>query len=232
MYRTFLSRFLDLIAPRQCAVCGCRLSVSEESVCGCCNMQLPRTDFALHPSDNTMTRLLWGEVAVERGAALFHYHPEADTAQLIHQAKYYFHPELCDEMGRMMARELLPTAFFNGIDLLVPIPLTMRRQRQRGYNQSEQLARGISHITHIPVETRAVKRRHFHGSQTHKDHTQRREDVREAFQLSRPDRITGRHLLLIDDVMTTGATVCACARELLKADGVRISVLTLGFTAR
>lgn len=227
---SFFSRIIDMIAPRQCAICGQRLTISEQAICGVCNMRLPRTDYFLSPHDNEVARLLWGQIPVEHCASWFHYAPGSEVAHMIHNAKYYQHPELCETLGELLATEVKDTGFFNGIDLLVPVPLTARRRRQRGYNQSECIARGIGNTTHLPVESRAVKRLFFGGSQTGKDRFQRRENVEEAFSLVRPDLIAGRHLLVIDDILTTGATVTSCARELLKTPDVKISVLTLGMT--
>ena len=227
---SFFSRLLDLIAPRSCAICGQRLSISEQSICATCNMGIPRTHFALTPYDNEMARLLWGQFPVERCAAFFRYIPASDMSELIHQAKYHNHPELCEEVGELMARELMATGFFEGIDLLVPVPLTKSRQRQRGYNQSEYIARGISHVTHTPVAHHAIERVAFSGSQTQKDRWQRRENVKNVFRLKQQQQVRGHHLLLVDDILTTGATVSSCAHELLKAQDVKISVLTLGFT--
>ena len=227
---SLLSRIVDIVSPRSCPVCGQRLTISEDPMCAVCSMRLPRTGFAEYPLDNEMVRLLWGIIKVERGAALFYYTPESDVARVVLAAKYGQNPQLCESLGRMMAEDMMQTGFFDGIDLLVPVPLSRGRKRHRGYNQSEMMACGISGVTHIPVERRAVHRRLFQDSQTTKSRRERRENVRNAFQLVAPERIAGRHLLLIDDVMTTGSTVCSCAAELLKAPDVKISVLTLGFT--
>ena len=132
-------------------------------------------------------------------------------------------------MGRMMARELQKSDFFEGIDAIVPIPLAKKRQRQRGYNQSEMLATGVSEITGLPIYNKVVKRTTFEGSQTNRGRWERNENVEKVFQLTDSEALHGKHILIIDDVVTTGATIIACAKELSKAEDVRFSILALGF---
>lgn len=224
------SRIIDFIAPRQCVVCGQRLTLSEEGLCGVCNMKLPRTGSAVSPTDNEIVRLLWGQTKVERGASLFYYNPTTDVARLIHAAKYNDRPDLCVTLGELLAKETKETGFFDGIDVLLPVPLTRWRQWKRGYNQSEMLAHGIANITHLPIEAKVLRRCRFDGSQTELSHQQRRENVTGVFKMTHPERISGRHILLIDDILTTGSTILACIRELQKAPDVKVSFLTLGYT--
>ena len=133
-------------------------------------------------------------------------------------------------MGRMVATELQRDGFFDGIDEIVPVPLTKERLRQRGYNQSEEIAKGINEITGLPINKDAVKRIVFKGSQTRRSRWDRQENVEYAFKLTHGEPIAGKHLLIVDDVVTTGATIIACAKELVKASNVKISVLSLGLT--
>ena len=177
-----------------------------------------------------MAKLFWGQIPVERAAALFHYESHAETANIIYQLKYKDHPEIGPLMGRMMAAELQKEEFFDGIDVIVPVPLTRERLRQRGYNQSEEIAKGVSEITGLPINKDVVKRTVFQGSQTRRSRWERQENVEYAFQLTHGEPIAGKHLLIVDDVVTTGATIIACAKELAKAGNVKISVLSLGLT--
>ena len=132
-------------------------------------------------------------------------------------------------MGRLMAKELQPSGFFDGIDGIVPIPLAKKRQRQRGYNQSLEIARGVSEITSLPIYNKVVRRIAFEGSQTNKGRWERNENVENVFELTDETAINGKHLLIVDDVVTTGATILACAKELCKAPNVKFSVLALGY---
>ena len=226
---SFWSRLLDLISPRLCVVCGQRLSITEETLCSKCNLHLPRTGFQHDPYENIMAKMFWGRIPVERATALYYYEPHAETANIIYELKYKNHPEIGVIIGRMMARELQLTDFFEGIDAIIPVPLAKKRQRQRGYNQSLEIAKGISDITRLPIYNKMVRRTVFEGSQTQKGRWERNENVEKVFQLTDGESIRGKHLLMVDDVVTTGATVVACATELAKAGSVKVSVLSIGF---
>jgi len=229
MKDSFWSRLVDLIAPRACVVCGGRLGIHEFFLCGSCNLQLPRTNYADNPYENDMARLFWGQLPVERCAALFFYQGGSGPSQILYELKYKNHPEIGEFFGRMIAEEWDETGFFEGIDLIVPVPLAKERQRQRGYNQSLHIARGIGSVTRLPIVTNAMSRKQFVESQTQKDRWQRNENVEGCFRLNDGSALKGRHVLLVDDVVTTGATICSCGREMLKAGDVRFSILTIGF---
>lgn len=227
---SFWRRLADLVAPRFCVACDRRLQAGEETLCTHCHLHLPRTGFQHDAHGNEMAKLFWGQVRIDRAAALFYYEPHAKAANIIYALKYRDRPEVGVQLGRQAARELLPSGFFDGIDGIVPVPLTARRQRERGYNQSREIARGISQATGLPVYDRALSRLTFRDSQTAKRRWERHENVEHAFGLRNAAAARGRHLLIVDDVVTTGATVTACARELHKAGGVTLSVLALGFS--
>ena len=226
----WITRILDFISPRLCVVCGQRLAPTERSLCGVCLFHLPRTDFHQKPLDNPMAQLFWRLAPIEKAAALFYYHPHSETAQLVYRLKYNNRPDIGEDMGRVMANELQATDFFSDIDVLLPVPLASKRLRQRGYNQSEQLAIGISDITHLPIVTKALRRKHFQQSQTTLNRWQRQENVEATFWLKDGSQLLDKHVLLIDDICTTGATLISCANTLKDIEGIRISVLTLGFT--
>lgn len=226
---SFWHRLLDLISPRLCVVCDSRLSAGEEVVCAKCHFHLPRTDFHHDPHDNEMARHFWHQIPVERATAFFYYEAHAATARILYAMKYGGHPEIGEAMGRMMATEIQSSGFFEGIDVIIPVPLTVKRQRQRGYNQSMEIARGISAVTGIPVDNEVMSRIVFAESQTHKDRWARNDNVIGVFRCNAPTTVSGRHVLLIDDVVTTGATLISCAQELMKASDIRLSILTLGY---
>lgn len=226
---SFWHRLLDLISPRLCVVCGHRLTVTEDVICAKCNFHLPRTDFHRDAYENEMAKIFWGRIPIERAAAFFYYEPHAEVANIIYDLKYRNHPEIGTVIGRMMAKELQLYGFFDGINEIIAVPLAKKRLRQRGYNQSGEIARGVSEVTGLPICKKAVRRSVFEGSQTSKDRWERNENVERVFELIDAETIKGKHLLLIDDVVTTGATIIACVTQLMKAGGVRISVLSLGF---
>ena len=210
-------------------MCGKRLAVSEEVICGQCNLFLPRTGYASSAYDNDLARLFWGRIPIERAASFFFYKPHSDTSRLIYRLKYGGHAEIGEQLGQMIAEEFATEGIFEGITTLLPVPLTTQRQRQRGYNQSEELARGISSETGLPVLEKVLERISFHGSQTQKGRWERNENVEKAFRLIDSSALNNQHILLVDDVITSGATLVAAAKELLKATNVKISVFSLGF---
>ena len=224
------TRFLDFISPRQCVVCGERLSPTERSLCSVCVLHLPRTTYQFTPDDNPMAQLFWHLTPVERAAALFFYEPHSEMARLVYDMKYHDRPDIGEDMGRLMANEMQFARYFDGIDVLLPVPLSRKRMRQRGYNQSEQLAIGISDITHLPIVTKALRRKHFVKSQTQLSRHERQENVDDMFELRDGSLLQDKHVLLVDDICTTGATLIACVEVLKAIPGIHLSVLTLGFT--
>ncbi|MCI2087411.1 MAG: ComF family protein [Prevotella sp.] len=227
---SLLERILSLIAPRTCAICGGRLAPGEDMICSSCNYSLPRTYQWQHPYDNEMAKTFWGKIPVERAAAWIYHHGGSQEARMIYALKYQGHREFGEFMGKMVAEEIAPSHFFEGIDAIVPIPLARKRLRQRGYNQSDEIARGISESTGIPVWDKIITRSRFITSQTEKDRWERADNVEGLFQAHHPGQIRGCHLLLTDDICTTGATLTACARALQKAGGKEFSILTLGYS--
>lgn len=224
------TRILDFISPRLCDVCGRRLSPTERSLCSVCLLHLPRTTYQFTPEDNPMAQLFWHLIPIERAAALIFYEPHSEIAQLVYAMKYRNRPDIGEDMGRLMANEMQIAHFFDGIDMLLPVPLSRKRLKQRGYNQSEELARGISDVLHLPIVTNAVRRKHFIQSQTQLNRYERQENVMDMFELHDDRQLKGHHVLLIDDICTTGSTLMACAETLRHIEGIQLSILTLGFT--
>lgn len=162
---------------------------------------------------------------------MFEFHPRGLQAHMIYKMKYQGRSDIAVNMGRHAAKALLPAGFFEDVDVIVPIPITRMRRFQRGYNQSEMLARGISEITAIPIDTTSVVRHRFLRSQTRLSLEQRQKNVAQAFRLVSSAALTGKHVLVVDDIFTTGATLGACLREISQnTNGVRLSILTLGLT--
>ena len=230
MKTSFWTKLFDLVSPRFCCVCGQRMAATEQVLCTTCLLHLPRTNFCKTPLDNPMARLFWGLVPVEKAAAWFYYEAKSEVGTLIHDMKYPTRPDVGVTLGRLMAAELQLYDFFEGIDALVPVPLTRRRKWQRGYNQSYEIARGISQLTGLPIYNKVIARRQFAKSQTRMGLWQRRVNVEHAFTLRDAKDLEGLHLLVVDDIVTTGSTVMACMKALQKAGNVKLSVLSLGFS--
>lgn len=225
-FKTWFSSFLHLFFSRRCAVCGTPLQEGEEALCLQCNMNLPRTGYHLR-ADNPVERMFWGKFPLERATSYFFYRKGSDFRQIVHRLKYGGCKDLGETMGRFMAAELAASGFFRGIDVVVPVPLHPRKQRMRGYNQSEYIAKGIAAVAGIPLDASAVVREKHTETQTRKSAYERWENVEGVFRLCRPERFAGKHILLVDDVLTTGATTAACADAFREVEGVRFSVLTL-----
>lgn len=226
LIKDWLYSFISLLFPRCCVVCGRSLAKGEECICAMCNINLPRTNYHLQ-KDNQVEQLFWGKIPLERATSFFFYRKGSDFRQILHQLKYGGQKEIGAIMGRYMASELTVSGFFEGIDVIIPVPLHKRKQRIRGYNQSEWIARGISAVTGICIDTEVIVRRKHTDTQTRKSTFERWENVDGIFELHHAESLKGKHLLVVDDVLTTGATTVACASRLMEIEGVRISVLTL-----
>lgn len=166
-----------------------------------------------------------------KAVSFFYYVGEANI-KLIYDTKYHGMPDVGRYLAKAYSQELLPSGFFDDIDLIIPVPLHWKRRLKRGYNQSFHIAKGVSDVVHIPICTNALKRQKNNRSQTTHSRHERQENVKDIFCLKRPELIEGKHILLVDDVITTGATIIACGKELMKAKGVRVSVLTLALAGR
>lgn len=228
-----ITRLLDFLFPRICPICGGRLSLTEEHLCLECLMSLPRTTYSQSPDDNDVKNLFELQIPIVRAGAFMRYMPGKDSARLVGKLKYSTGKKLARFMGRMVAEEYSTARqdFFGGIDVIVPMPLSASRLRERGYNQAEEMAKGISDVTGIAVDTASTRRKHFKVSQTSLTRMEREENVKGAFECVLPERLNGKHILLLDDVITTGSTVLALADSILaKAKGVSFSVLSIGIT--
>ena len=224
--KTWFLSFIQLFFPRQCAVCGIPLQEGEEGICMKCNIDMPRTNYHTR-KDNPVERIFWGKMPLEHATAYFFYHKGSDFRRILHQLKYGGRKDLGVTMGRFIAAELAVSGFFRDIDVIIPIPLHPRKQKLRGFNQSECVARGVAAVTGIAIDTTSVVRCKYTDTQTRKSAYERWENVDGIFRLQCPERFSGKHILIIDDVLTTGATITACADAFCGVEGLRISVLTL-----
>ena len=220
---------LSLIYPRLCEVCGDRLVEGEEHLCLQCRCDMPLCNYTSY-TDNEMHQRLTGHTPVERAASLFYYYRDSPYTRLIQAAKYENRPQVAQWLDEGFARRLKADGFFDGIDMLVSVPLHRSKQRRRGYNQTHYIARGITAVTGITMSD-ALEAVAGHSSQTRLGAYERWLNARENFGVSRPEAIGSKHILLIDDVLTTGATLLACIEAIHSAaPGARISVLTLAVT--
>lgn len=189
-------------------------------------MSWPRPTYT-DVADNMIARRFWGVFPVTAAASAFLYAPGGIMSPVIRKIKYLSQKNLCQYLGEIMALEPQSAAVLEGVDALIPVPLTPQRMRQRGYNQSAELCVGISRLTHLPVIEGVLQRKSFSSSQTQKSGNERAENVRGAFYLSDKQLLAGKHVVLVDDIMTTGATILECLMALRNVPDIKISILTL-----
>ena len=226
LYRQTVRDLAEMAFPRYCVICGDRLTRGNLSVyCFRCLEELPLTRFG-GKHDNPLS-LRFGTLGpnFKEATASIYYDSESDYRKQVLLFKYFDRPELAVNVGKGMAWEVDGSGFFDTVDALVPIPLTEKRRQWRGYNQSEMLARGISLCTGVPVVTDAIVRKTFRQSQTKLNEEQRRENVKDVFEVARPELIKGKHIVIVDDVITYGFTVINCAVKALAVEGVRVSIM-------
>ncbi|MGE0636781.1 MAG: ComF family protein [Bacteroidia bacterium] len=216
---------IGLIYPKICMACDRPLLKQEESLCTFCIYGLPKTGFHTE-SDNPVSRLFWGKSEIEGAASYFHFEKGGHVQQLIHKFKYKGFKEIGIEVGKHYGAELKNFTPYNTADIIVPVPLHKSKQRKRGYNQSEFFARGLSQTMNIPTDFSSVYRAKATDTQTRKSRFERFENVESIFQLKENHPLSGKHILLVDDVVTTGSTLEACC-ETLKAAGNKVSVVTM-----
>lgn len=225
----WIKSFFRVILPQHCAVCGALLTIDESCICVSCFARLPFTHLK-GKHGNWLERYCWGQIPICRASAYLKYLPLTDSRLPFIALKYKGDFELARYFGKVMATELVNTDFFDGIDYIVPIPLAKDRLRRRGYNQSSEIAKGVSLISGIPVREDLVSRIVSNESQTHFTPLQRRENVKHIFRYIGPDLAPNTHLLLIDDIFTTGSTLFSCAEQFCHIPSVRISILVLGIS--
>lgn len=220
----------SLFFPKYCLGCGEPLTREEENLCTFCLFHLPRTFFHQDPT-NAAARVFWGRVRLESAVSFLFFHKGGNVQELLHQLKYQGRKEIGRYLGRLYALELSDSRLLSQVDLIIPVPLHPRKLRKRGYNQSQCFAEGLAGITGIPVMANILVRKAHSSTQTKKSRYERWENVEDIFGVVKPELIRGRHVLLVDDVITTGATIEACAVKLLAVDGVKVSVASIAFAS-
>lgn len=220
--------FISLLYPRLCFACGNSLFKHEQVICTHCLFELPKTNFHRFP-DNPLDKVFWGRVPVERTAALYYFSKGGKVQHLVHQLKYKGQKEVGIYMGKLLGVELKSEPGFLTMDKIIPVPLHPRKLKKRGYNQSDQFAIGLAESTGIEMDIKSFVRTIATETQTKKSRFARYENVKEIFKVTAPAELENKHLLLVDDVITTGSTLESCANILLQVPGVRISVASIAY---
>lgn len=223
--KRYLRAAADTLLPRQCPVCHNTLDGDEQYLCRRCLASLPRTRLE-DIEFNAMEQLFAGKVRIERAAALFYYEKGSPYASIIHDIKYRNMAQMGIWMGKHAVQQM--GGFFNGIDAIIPVPMHRDKEAQRGYNQATMIARGISQATGAPTRAWVIATRP-HTTQTRKGAYERWLNTRDTYAASpqAQQALAGKHVLLVDDVITTGATIIACAEALAHIPGITISIFTL-----
>jgi ComF family protein len=225
--KKYFHGLISILYPHFCAACGNVLFLNEKVLCLKCFAELPRTGFHSDP-ENEVSRIFWGRVPVSNATSFIYFNKESRYRQILHELKYRGQQHVGIEMGRLFGLELKETPFANA-DLIHPVPLHSSKYRKRGYNQSELIARGIAQVLNIPVKSDLVIRALKTRTQTRKTRYERWVNVKDTFQIRDGHSLRDKHVLLVDDVITTGATIEACAASLMSVSGVTVSVASLAF---
>jgi ComF family protein len=217
---------VHLIYPELCVACNRELPAADTCFCLPCSLKL--IPFQMDcPSDNAFTNRFWGRIPVEWGVAAYHFSRKSPVQKALHQLKYRNNPDVGVKMGRHIAVKLKYNSLVPQFDMIIPVPLHQTRERLRGYNQSAMFARGISEIMDVPVRTDCLKRVVATSTQTRRKRMERFSNVAEVFAVLKPEPLRGKRILLVDDVLTTGATLELCAAALSQVEGVRMGMATI-----
>ena len=226
--RSLLADLVALFFPRPCLACRAPLVAGEAHLCTTCRAVLPYTDYhLLLPADNPLARRFWGKLPVQQVLSYLRFVRHGRVQQLLHQLKYQGQSQIGSALGQLYGAELAAAGLGQAFDLIVPVPLHRRKLARRGYNQAEAFATGLAAALRCPSAAHALRRTEYTTSQTRKGRAERWQNVATVFEVVEPATVAGRHILLVDDVLTTGATLEACGTALLAAGARAISIATI-----
>lgn len=213
---------LDIIYPNDCVICNTNLTHKENYLCLTCRFDLPYINHSQF-TKNSLQKLFWGRVSVEKIYALLNYQKGNQTQKLLHLLKYKNRTKLAEHLGQQLGYVIKD----KGFDYILPVPLHSKKLKLRGYNQSTIISKGIKKVLQIPINEKIMIRNSFNLSQTNFSKFDRWDNVKSIFSVIKPQLIKNKHILLVDDVLTTGATIEACVKELSKIEGCNVSIATL-----
>jgi ComF family protein len=225
-----LDAVAHLFYPQLCAGCSNDLSRRTQVLCLRCLDEIPLTNFHLH-AGNPVEKIFWGRVPIIAATSYTYFTKDSMMQKLLHGLKYEGKKETGIFFGRKIGSALTQSNRFGDLDAIIPVPLHPKKEYKRGYNQAEKIAEGISETTHLPVLASALQRIGLSETQTHKSRSERWNNIAGVFAVPNEVAVRGKHLLLVDDVITTGATLEACAGELLKVKDISVSIVALAYAS-
>lgn len=217
---------INLIYPNLCLICNESLMSSEKQICLSCIQQIPRTNFHLMV-DNPVEKKFWGKVPIFRGTSFYFFQKGSPFQKLLHELKYKDNHDIGIVMGQHAALDLIQAADFKTVEIIIPLPLHPKKQILRGYNQSELISKGLATIMEVPVDTTTLIRTKENSTQTKKSVFERFENTQGIFDVVDSQTLESKHVLLVDDVLTTGSTLEAAIAALMKIPNIKISIFTL-----
>lgn len=226
---TSFSNILHLIYPKLCAGCGSDLVTGDQLICLTCMSGLPVTNFLTHP-DNPVEKIFWGRLKLEAASSHMYFTKGSVMQNLLHQFKYRGNRDVGIYFGKMIGEGFMKSERFRDVEALVPLPLYFKKEKKRGYNQAAVICEGMAEVMNLPLLENVIVRRRKTETQTQMNRMERWDNIEGKFELVKRSLIKNKHLLLVDDVITTGATLEACGAELLKGEGVRLSIASLAYT--
>ncbi len=218
--------FLHLLYPELCVACGKDLPTTGGCFCLSCQLKIAPADM-YKVGENEFTDRFWGRMDIAGGAAMYFFSRKSPVQRALHQLKYHNKPEIGVKIGREFGRRLKSAEPFRSVDAIVPVPLHPKKERLRGYNQSAMFAKGLSDSMNIPILYKALMRQIFTETQTRKKRMERFQNVGEVFAVKNAASLEGKHILLVDDVLTTGATLETCGQAILAVRDTRLSLATI-----
>lgn len=224
----WINDFLNLFFPDLCQACGKPLVKQENILCLSCLFKLPKTNFEKH-EDNPISRIFWGRADIHAATSFLFFSKGGSVQKLIHQFKYKGNIETGRYLGSLMGSDLKNSSLFNTIDIIIPVPLHKKKLHTRGFNQSEIIAEGLVDVMNVKLVNDVLLRVEHTETQTRKARYTRWENVRGKFGIVNSEKLAGKHVLLVDDVLTTGATLESCAQTLLEIPQTKVSIATLAY---
>ena len=225
----YLQDILQLFFPKICITCESKLLQSEKIICTLCRHDLPIICYSDY-KDNKITKAFYGRILIEKAAAFLFYRKEGKTKDLIHALKYKGHQQIGTFIGDWFGVFLKNSNEFKDIDCIIPVPLHPKKQKQRGYNQLTTFGLNLSKHLNKPYITNVLIRTSASKTQTFKQRFERFSNNDTKFSIADISSLKNKHILLIDDVITTGATLESCCKELLIAENIKISIVTMAYT--